>query len=266
MKSVLVAIVVLLFSSVLGATQSASIRVVQLDGANLPPSLVAELPGLLAPLNALLADPTLGPQRKLGQDGWTTAQFARFTAGSLAERGYDVQLATTTSGGAWCVLVGIRASNRTVWVPIEPSPSGDAVQLTLGRIPFVSPGSASLLLVEPYLSFTSATTLPANVPPTALPPTASVPAVNQGDMFQLLAGSSHDTDGTIALYRWCIGNQPCASTTSWSYTAIINDAGQVVVRLSVVDNDGRSASSAFIMTVLAAPGRPAPVTPPPCGC
>ena len=232
--------------------------VFQLDETNLSVNELDRLSANLSVLEKLLHDPALGPQRKFGQNGWTHYSFALFSSGSLADRGYPVYLAAD-SQFVW-VLVGVAAGNRTVWIPVEPTPERGVTQATLGRIPFIQSSGASLRVEKHYLSFDSVSSPPTNLSPVARF-RASGDLIDAGDevdatagrTLRLTASPSHDPDGSIALYRWCVGESPCDVTTYSNYIMRPDKLGTTTITLVVVDNGGRSASLSATVNVLAPP-------------
>jgi len=236
--------------------------VAQLDAQNFSAQELGHLSAELARLGELLDDPSLGPQRKLGQDGWSWESFAAFSAGSLADRGYPVVLAR--DGGRVWVLVGVLVDGKTVWVPVEPSPAAGERQLTLGRIPFATASSGSLRLESLYLSFASTAELPPNQRPTASF-TVSDNVIDPSTAVHLTALTSSDPDGRIVLYRWCIDGGPCVATTSWSYVTTLRTPGNVSITLTVFDNAGESASMQITIVVRHIIDPPPPPDPN-CGC
>jgi len=248
------------------AAEVEQITVVQLDSQHFSTQELGRLSAELARLDDLLSAATLGPQRRLGQDGWTWQSFAEFSAGSLAERGYEVVLAL--DGQRTWILVSLLIDGRTIWIPVEPSPAGTAPQTTLGRIPFARPGTGSLLLEGAYLSFTSTSALQPNLGPTAVF-RVSDRVVERNASVRLEAAASWDPDGVIALYRWCIDGAPCVATLSWSFIARSGTPGENRITLFVVDNAGRSASSEAFFSVRSddpEPTRSPLYDPADCGC
>ena len=242
-----------------GLSAVAQVPVVQLDPAHFSTQELTTIADQLEQLDELLRRPTLGPQRRLGQDGWTEASFARFTAGSLAERGYPVYLAA--GGGHDWVLAGLSVDGRTVWVPVDAAPAAGAVQQTLGRVPYTDAGS--IRIESRYLAPSSASALPSNRAPTAAL-RASETTIQDTDTLRLIASQSSDADGRVVLYRWCVDGSPCAATTSWSYVAHPNATGDVRIVLTVVDDGGFSASTTMSIVVLETVDVPDP--PAGCGC
>lgn len=264
--------VILALTAILGVgVQAEEPIVLQLDETNLSVHELDQLSADLSVLERVLQDATLGPQRKFDQDGWIHYSFALFSAGSLADRGYPVRLATYGQL-AW-VLVGLTIENRTVWIPVEPTPARGVTQATLGRIPFVQPSGSSLRVDERYLSFDSVSSPPINLSPVArfrtpaaLINTGGEVVATAGKTLRLTAAPSHDPDGSIALYRWCVGESPCAASRYWDYSIHPDEPGTTRITLVVVDNAGRTASVSAIVNVLAPP----PTQPDPddggCGC
>lgn len=264
MRAGSVSLLLLVVLSVVGVGQASDVHVVQLGPSALSSAVLAELPSRLSPLRALLTDTTLGPQRKPGQDGWTPAQFARFAAGSFAERGYPVWVATN-SVRTW-VLVGVACAGQVVWVPVEPTPRVGEVGGTLGRIPFAaSSGGSSLLLDEGYLSFASVAPLGENPPPVC-GFSVSALEMDQGSTLQLNASTSFDRDGAVAVYRWRVGDGPWVATTSWSHAIIIDASGIVPLTLAVVNNAGKSSQCTVNLSVRPMDQKTIRPAPPPCGC
>jgi hypothetical protein len=258
-----ISLLLLVVLSVVGVSQAGDVHLVQLGPSALSGAVLAEIPSRLEPLRALLEDTTLGPQRKPGQDGWTPAQFARFTAGSLAERGYPVWVAAN-SVRTW-VLVGVECAGQVVWIPVEPTPRVGEVQGTLGRIPFATSGGSSLLLDEGYLSFTSVAPLGDNSAPVC-GFSVSALEMDQGSTLQLNASTSFDRDGAIALFRWQVGDGPWVATTSWSHAIIVAASEIVPLTLVVVDNAGKSSQCTVSLSVRPMDQKTIRVAPPPCGC
>jgi len=256
--------IILSFAFMLGVAvlcSAADPVVVQPDSMELAPAEQALLSAGITTLESLLADTTLGPHRRFGQDGWTQESFALYAAGSLEERGYPIYLAR--AGQRVWVLVGLAVEGRMVWIPVEPSPaSAGTVQATLGRVPFVQPSSPSRLLEERYLAFESVSSLPPNQGPTARFRTSDETLI-AGRSLQLTAYRSSDPNGIIALYRWCIGEAPCVATTSWSHVVTLGKPGHIEITLVVVDDAGRSASVSLGVRVLRDTLRPPSSG---CGC
>jgi len=233
--------------------------VFQLDQENLSTSELDRLAADLSVLQRILADTTLGPQRKHGEDGWTHYSFSLFSGGSLAERGYPVFLAQ--DGQLVWVLVGLAVGGRTVWVPVEPTPTRGTTQLTLGSIPFVDPASRSMQLQARYLTFSSASPLPKNASPVArfrasgrIAREGGKVAATVGQRLQLDASPSSDPDGGIALYRWYVGTSSCVASPDPTHSTRSDQPGTTPITLVVVDHAGRSASiSAVIDASVASP-------------
>ncbi len=240
--------------------------VVQPDSLDLTPS---ERNGLLigiTNLESLLSNQTLGSQLAHGALGWTSLQFARFSAWSLADRGYAVYLATSASwaGGphTW-VLVGLSLGTKTVWIPVEATPSAGQTQTTLGEIPLWSRSSTSIRFDERYAASTTVDALPDNRAPIALLH-ASTQSVVVGEPVTLSADRSYDPDGRLITYVWCIGGSACFATPSWSHTFRATAAGEETVRLTVIDNLGRPGAVQIVL--VAASSKPEGDGKAGCGC
>jgi hypothetical protein len=209
----------------------------------------------IATLESLLSDATLGPQLAHGSLGWTSQQFARFSAWSLTDRGYPVYLAASTSweGGphTW-VLVGLSLGTTTAWVPVEATPLPGEVQTTLGRIPLSSRSSASVRYDDRYAAFASAAALPDNRAPVAQI-RASAQSVAVGERVTLSASHSYDPDGQLVTYVWCVDGLSCFATSSWSHVFRATAGGEKTVRLIVIDNLGRPGTAQIRVVALATP-------------
>jgi hypothetical protein len=257
---VLISVLTLLATLAGAIPATAQVVPLQLDPSNFSAQELTLLSGEMARLDSLLGDTTLGPQRKLGQDGWSQDAFARFSAGSLAERGYPVYLARSQTN-VW-VFAGLVVDGRTVWIPIEPSPLAGETQSTLGRIPLAG-GFDSLLLQSRYLSFESTTGLGPNTSPSAALRAAET-SITVGESIRLIASGSSDPDGRIVLYRWCLGGS-CEATTSWTHILRIDAPGAQRITLFVVDDGGRSASATIQIQAWQRVDEPAPPSGG-CGC
>jgi len=228
----------------LPAIASAADTVSPLDGLGLTGAESALLNQLVLRLETLLADGTLGSLKTRNATGWASAAFAAFTAGSLTERGYRVRLASGPEGPdgphTW-VVAGLLVGDRTVWIPIEPSPAFGALQRNLGRIAWESPSSRTRF--DPaYTEPVALMTLPDNAPPVARLQ-FDEPRYEIGDVVRASASGSFDRDNGIVVYRWCLDDEPCTSSSYWKLTIKKQDAGEYVLTLTVIDAGGRSATA-----------------------
>ncbi len=199
----------------------------------------------IAVLEATLADPVLGSQLGPGAFGWTSQQFSRFTAWSLADRGYPVYL--VSSGAQTWVLVGLALPGQIVWIPIEATPQTGQVQTTLGRIPYASRSTSSIRYIDRYAAYTSVAGLPTNAAPIAQIETDAA-SVKVGDLVTLIARESRDSDGQIALYVWCVDGLPCSASPSWSFVFRVTASGRQTAHLIVIDNLGRPSRAQIALT------------------
>lgn len=239
--------------------------VLQPDGDSFSVSELGLIASEITRLGTILGDETLGSQRSVGAFGWSSTEFAIYSAGSLAERGYLCLLA---SSGGWpdgihtWVLVGVSIGNRTVWIPVEATPVTGTQQLALGAIPFVGRTPEGIRFNERYSVVASVAELPKNLRPEAKARSSST-TFSINEWIRLLALGSYDPDGDIVLYRWCVDSAPCFATDSWSASTTLRSAGQIRIALYVIDNGGASATETFFAKVH---DPEADVEPPSGGC
>lgn len=225
--------------------------------------------GLVEALHALesrLGDATLGSQKALGVDGWSSPRFARYTGGVLAGMGYRVLL---SSGGAWpdaghtWVLVLLNTPTASAWVPVEATPQAGQVQLSLGRIALAALSDAVVTFDSRYATSAQTEELPPNAAPTAGLRVSSIFVVVNTPiaMFSFLSG---DPDGQIILYRWQIGTGPWFATTSPNTSGIPLEPGHYPVTLQVVDDLGASGIASVNISVNEAESTHNPAAD--CGC
>ena len=251
MSQRIVVFAMVLIAVLCGLAAANSPVVLQPDGDSFSASELRLITSNILQLEVMLGDETLGSQRSVGTLGWASSEFAMYTAGSLADRGYSCLLA---SGGEWpdgvhtWVLVGVPVGNRIVWIPVEATPATGTQQLALGAIPFASRGAEGIRFDGRYQVFASVAELPENLRPEAMVRSSSTtPNVNEG--IRLLALGSHDPDGEIILYRWCVDSAPCFATSSWSTSAVLRTAGRIGIALYVIDNAGASATATVFARV-----------------
>jgi len=232
-----------------------------------PPLATGEFSALVAELgelDTLLADQTLGSQQSATEDGWGSYDFAAYTAGVLAERGYDVRIVASEGwvdgAHAW-VLVKLPPPAATVWIPVEAAPTSGAPQLVLGRIPSILRTASAVGFEERYSAFSRVNELPSNQVPVAdLRLLGSHFAVSETVTLQ--GFRSHDSDGKVTLYRWRVGDGVWLATRSSTTLVDLPTAGSISIVLQVVDNRGASGSSVVVVTV----GDPDDAPPEDCGC
>jgi len=245
MSKTLVVFVALLCTIPLTGVAAESVSIVPLDEVPLTSAENALLSQLILRLEDLLADETLGSLRTRNATGWTSAAFAAYTGGSLVERGYRAYLASgveSVDGPHTWVVVGLTFGGRLVWLPIEPSPSFGAAQHSLGTIAWEAGGASGRGRFDPaYTGPVELQDLPPNAPPFArlrLDETQYV----IGDRVRASAAGSFDADGEIVVYCWCVDDEACTSSSSWTYSPSRNDVGEHRLTLTVIDSGGRSAT------------------------
>jgi hypothetical protein len=230
-----------LFVTLLGfAALGQSVDVVNLDQSTLSDAEFAGALAQLAALETLLEDPTLGSQQSVGEFGWTGTEFAAFTAGALAARGYDVLIAQGGTVGPF-VLVGLPVGSQTLWVPVEPVPV-TGPQTTLGFVPTVTRSASAVTFDPRYTSPTTATPPRPNAAPVARIRTNSL-EYEINELVKLLAMSSYDPDGEIILYRWSFGDGETKVGFSSSELHRYKEEGTYDVSVTVVDNRGAEATA-----------------------
>ncbi len=135
-------------------------------------------------------------------------------------------------------------------------------------VSFTSPGSAGDILLRLTVTDDDGAsdsddviiTVEESVPPPNQPPTANAGSdrnVEQGDSVTV-SGSGSDPDGTISAWAWAQVSGPAvslsgASSQNVQFTAP-DTAGDILLRLTVTDDDGASDSDDVIITVEEAPG------------
>jgi len=219
-------------------------------------------------LNAKLSDTELASRRRFASGDWLSLNFARYTAGRLAELGYATQIVHQAGWPdgvhAW-VLAGIPLASGTAWVPVEASPELNQIQRRLGHVPSSADSGGNPLYDPRYISFSEVVTLPPNLPPIAnIRPGGAFFGV--GEMIKLMALGTNDPDGEIVLYRWNYGDGNTAVLTSAIARYAYSRPGAYAVTMTVIDNGGKSASASVTLQVGSAEG-PIPRGPEePCGC
>jgi hypothetical protein len=223
----------------------------------------AQLLAVLATLEPLLADNTLGSRQPRDQGAWGTREFALYTAGALEQLGYAA-LAVVRSdadGSTYWVLVRVALAARDGFLPVDPSPAAGAIQYSLGRVPGLSLSTTDARFDERYLTYDETVALPANQPPVAQI-RKPIGTLLVGEKILLLAVLSSDPDGYIVLYRWRVGTQNPIAMENSSFYYEFQDAGSYPIELTVVDNRGASATTTIEVVVVDVSERGEPD----CGC
>ncbi|WP_122660089.1 PKD domain-containing protein, partial [Pseudomonas viridiflava] len=65
------------------------------------------------------------------------------------------------------------------------------------------------------------------------------------------AGSSSDSDGTLASYTWDFGDGTSETTTSATTTHTYDAGGSITARVTVTDNDGGTDAATRTVTAVA---------------
>jgi len=191
------------------------------------PALSGELPEILQPnttaysatevatlnqgitaLNGILSDTRVGSRRLFADNGWLSRDFAEYTAGSLAERGYATQLVSQVGwadGVHTWVLVGLPLAAKTAWVPVEASPELGEIQHILGHIPSYSDNAGHLWFEARYLNFSHIADPSHNLAPVAKirSPSSFIEVLER---VKFMALGSYDPDGEILLFLWAFGD------------------------------------------------------------
>ncbi len=239
--------------SILTVSASAALpTVLQPNASAYSAADLADLNAGIGSLQSLLADPTLGSQKGLGEYRWTTSlEFAAYTAGSLSGRGYETRLVAQAGwpdGRHVWVLVGVRlSSGRTAWVPVEATPRAGERQSGLGSIPLRTGAGGKPEFDPAYTRFTDELSLPPNalpVPSLSFAPAETLPTAP----VTFLAAGSRDPDGEIVRYVWDFGDGTAGEGEKTSHA--YSEAGKYKVRLSVTDSRGATAvAEAWILVV-----------------
>jgi len=202
-------------------------------------------------LKATLSNTRLGSRRLFASNGWQARDFAEYTAGTLAEKGYAVQLASQAGGPdgvhTW-VLVGVSLGSETAWVPVEPSPESNKIQQHLGHVPSYSDSGGNLWFESEYLAFNVVEAPPRNLPPVAkirLPSSLIAPR----ETAKFIALGASDPDGEIVLFLWGFGDGTTIAGTSPLVRHAYDKEGNYTVSLIVIDNRGKSATTSVVASV-----------------
>jgi len=210
----------------------------------------------MASLEHVLDDESQGSRRTVVEGGWQSRDFAAYTAGRLAELGYETLLASHQSGWpdgehVW-VLVGLALPARTAWVPVEATPQPEPSQQTLGRVPGTVDEGGSLWFEERYSTFAEVEQLPENQMPVAKFRCSFRLEMNRENAFR--AVYSYDPDGEIVLYQWDFGDGSTATVTTSTVRHEFDEPGFLSITLTVIDNAGESATTSITRQVVGRQG------------
>ena len=226
--------------------------VVQPNAENLSAAELAGFSEHYQRLSGLLASINLGSKKIVGQDGWVPLDFAKFSAGSIEQRGYITAIVEQTGEGiesrVW-VLVGLDLGSRTIWIPIEPLPEPGFAQRTLGAVAGAVHAGGLVELDPAYMTFSSVVELPENLPPIAIirPPAADVA---EHVMSAWSGRTSIDPDGSIVLYEWTFDDDTQRMTAQFVQWFTFESSGTHTVHLTVTDSRGAQASTSLTLYVM----------------
>jgi len=211
---------------------------------------VAEITTAINALDAILGDTTLGPNKKLGEYLWATSlDFAAYTAGLLAGRGYTTRLVAQAGwpdGRHVWVLVGIPVAGKLAWTPVEATPAPGEPQRVLGSLPLRADESGQLWFSNAYLHPSDEISLPANLPPIAQASFAPSRGM-VGAAMTFLGTSSRDPDGEILHYLWTFGDGTTGRGSKIDHSYVEPEV--YMTTLTVIDNRGASQTVEIHFTV-----------------
>ncbi len=217
------------------------------------PSELSSLMQAIENLQETLDDYTLGSRKAFTPDGWQSQDFAAYTAGTLAEMGYETKIVSAPGwpeGVHTWVIVGIPLNGKTAWIPVEASPEIDHTQQTLGKVPVITDPAGGKGFDPRYVSFTDIVDLPPNLPPVARIRLPNMKVAIVGGMIRVFSLESYDPDGEIVLYQWNFGDGETAVTTSWSASHRFKTKGEYTLAVTVIDNRGSRATASTVLTVI----------------
>lgn len=222
-----------------------------------PAGELAVFQGAINNLQVLLGSYALGSDRYFSPTEWMSRDFAAYTAGVLMANGYDTRLVAQDGWAdgkhAW-VLVAIKLPSRTVWVPVEASPSMGKEQQILGKIPEFVDSAGQMWFQKEYTTFTEEIVLPKNVAPVAsirVVPTQS----HVGQEVTFMALASYDPDGELIRYQWDLGGLDTSKRCTIRYA--FKAKGTYKITLLVTDSRGKTTTTSIDYRVREA-GNPAP--------
>jgi len=229
---------------------------------------VAVLEGLLADLEGVLDDDTLGSQRVFSAGSWQSRDFAVYTAGRLGELEYETLVVQKSEGTGkehvWS-LVGLPLLEQTAWIPVEASPEPEHSQERLGHIPTIMDEEGIVWFKESYVTYDEVVELSPNLPPIAKI-RSPYSLIGVRETVKFIALGSYDPDGEIVLYLWDFGDGTTSVHTSPVYRYAYGKKGDYTLTLTVIDNRGKPATTSVDVRV----GQREEISPPSssdgCGC
>jgi hypothetical protein len=205
---------------------------------------------VMASLEDVLADQTLGSRQLSGSGGWSDLQFAHYCAGVLGERGYAavvVEGEAAAPNSHW-VLVLVDLGSKKAVIPVASSPGVGERQYRLGNVPRVGERT-DVRFSSQYTTYARVLDSVSNNRPVAQI-RRPIGDLLVGDRLLFLAVGSSDVDGRIVLYRWRVdGGKPTAGAETAFYTRL-ETAGVHTVELTVVDEYGASGAATVSITVV----------------
>lgn len=230
-------------------------RVLQPNASAYSAEELLSLSEAMASLEQVLVDDSQGSRRTFVADGWQSGDFASYTAGRLAELGYETLLVSQTGwpdGEHVWVLVGLTLPARTAWVPVEAAPLPESSQLILGRVPGTVDEGEALWFEERYGTFGEVKQLPNNQQPVAKFRCSFRLEMRKENLFR--AVNSYDPDGEIVLYQWDFGDGSTETLATSTVRHEFDEQGFVSIALTVIDNRGKSASTSITRQVVGRQG------------
>ena len=247
MRRIISAVALLVVS--LAAIGSESPQVLQPNATAYSAEEVFVLIEAMAALGQVLSDEGQGSRRTFVEGGWQSRDFASYTAGRLAELGYETLLASQSGWPAgehaW-VLVGLALPAQTAWVPVEATPQPESSQLTLGTVPSTVDEGGALWFEERYSTFGEVEQLPENQMPVAKFRCSF--RLDRDNLFR--AVNSYDPDGEIVLYHWDFGDGEKATVATDTVRHEFDEQGYLSIMLTVIDNAGKSATTRITRRVI----------------
>jgi len=263
--SVFVALVLFLVVSAIGGE---SLQVLQPNATACSDPEVVALSQGITDLKQILNDYQLASRRYFGAEDWLSQDFSTYTAGTLANLGYEVRIAyqdNWPNGEHSWVLAGILIQDRTVWIPVEASPEPDHSQQNLGYIPYYTDDMEKLWFEARYCEFDDVVGLAPNVPPVAnirLPIWSS----KVGELIKLTALGAYDSDGEIVLYCWDFSDRKTTISTVAVCRHRFSEQGSYTITLTVIDNQGESATTSDTLRILVEDSEATLPSSSGCGC
>ncbi|GAA3602893.1 PKD domain-containing protein [Agrococcus terreus] len=187
------------------------------------------------------------------------------------EAALGMHLGTWSPGQAFTARFSVTGTSPTqlaakVWPTAGGEPPGWQLTATdstaglqqAGMVTLKSSLSASSTVAVQRLLYDDLRVVSSAAPPANQPPTASFTTDVSALRVTTDAAASTDADGTIASYAWSFGDGSTASgrTAAHDYAS----PGDYIVRLTVADDDGATATTTRTVTATAPPNQPPTAT------